>query len=58
MQNFYKEIVDEHKRTFDPGNIRDLVDTYLLEIDLAKREGREEFLFGGKDPDRQNALSV
>lgn len=53
MQDFYKEIVDEHKKTFDPNNIRDLVDTYILEIELAKNEGREEFLFGGKDADRQ-----
>ena len=50
MQDFFKEIVDLHKATFDPSNIRDMVDTYLLEIESAKRDQRSELLFEGKDP--------
>ncbi|CAG7828195.1 unnamed protein product [Allacma fusca] len=53
MQEFFKEIVDLHKATFDPNNIRDMVDTYLLEIELARKDQRFELLFEGKDPDRQ-----
>ena len=53
MTEFYKEIVQSHKDTFDPNNLRDLVDTYLFEIEQAKEEGREEFLFEGKNSDRQ-----
>ncbi|ODN04952.1 Cytochrome P450 18a1 [Orchesella cincta] len=53
MAGFFREIVEEHKATFDPSNIRDVVDSYLLEIETAKAEGRDEYLFEGKDPDRQ-----
>lgn len=50
MAGFFREIVEEHKQSFDPSNIRDVVDSYLLEIETAKAEGREESLFEGKDP--------
>ena len=46
---FYKEVIDEHRRTFDPENLRDLVDTYLLEIQKAAELGKEKELFEGKD---------
>lgn len=48
MAGFFREIVEEHKQTLDPSNIRDVVDSYLLEIELAKAEGK--VLFEGKDP--------
>lgn len=47
MFDFYREVINEHKRTFDPDNIRDLIDTYLAEIEKAKIEGRE--LFDGRN---------
>lgn len=47
MFEFYREVIDEHKRTYDPENIRDLIDTYLAEIEKAKIEGRE--LFDGRN---------
>lgn len=50
MATFFREIVEEHKRTFDPSNIRDIVDSYLLEIETAKAEGRADTMFEGKDP--------
>ncbi|XP_026468203.1 cytochrome P450 18a1-like [Ctenocephalides felis] len=53
MFNFYQEVIDEHRRTFDPSNIRDLVDTYIAEIQKAKEEGRDGELFEGKDHDQQ-----
>lgn len=53
MREFYKEIVQKHKDTFERDNIRDLVDAYLYEIEDAKKEGRADQLFEGKDPDRQ-----
>lgn len=49
MFEFYREVISEHKETFDPNNIRDLVDTYLAEIMKAKEEGRSNELFEGKD---------
>jgi hypothetical protein len=49
ISNFYQEIVDYHKSTFDPNNIRDVIDSYILEIQNAKEEGRQERLFDGKD---------
>lgn len=49
MFDFYREVIDEHKRTFDANNIRDIVDTYLEEIQKAKAEGRDAELFEGKD---------
>lgn len=51
MFQFYKEIIDEHRRTFDRDNIRDLVDTYLMEIEDAKLTNKE--LFEGMDHDTQ-----
>ncbi|XP_066995612.2 cytochrome P450 18a1 [Anabrus simplex] len=51
MGAFFQETLDEHRETFDPCNIRDLIDTYLLEIQHAKEEERQ--LFDGKDHDRQ-----
>ncbi|KAJ9590643.1 hypothetical protein L9F63_016314 [Diploptera punctata] len=48
MSEFFQETVDNHRATFDPSNIRDLIDTYLAEIQNAKEEGRGETLFEGK----------
>lgn len=53
ISGFYQEIVDYHKSSFDPNNIRDVIDSYILEIQNAKEEGRSEQLFDGKDSDRQ-----
>ncbi|KAF4524243.1 hypothetical protein B566_EDAN008789 [Ephemera danica] len=53
MSAFFQEIVDSHHDSFDPENIRDIVDSYISEINCAKEEGREEQLFEGKKPDRQ-----
>lgn len=49
MFEFYREVIESHKATFDPNNIRDLIDTYLVEIQTATEEGREGELFEGKD---------
>nr|ARN17925.1 cytochrome P450-2 [Cephus cinctus] len=53
MANFFQQAVNQHRATFDAGNVRDLVDTYLLEIEKAKVEGREATLFEGMNHDRQ-----
>ncbi|EZA54128.1 hypothetical protein DMN91_001114 [Ooceraea biroi] len=53
MADFFQETVNQHRVTFDKNDIRDLVDTYLLEIQQAKEQGREGTLFQGKDHDRQ-----
>lgn len=53
MFAFYKEVIEEHRRTFDSSNIRDLVDTYLLEIENAKLNDSERELFEGNDHDEQ-----
>lgn len=49
MADFFQETVDQHKATLDENNVRDLVDTYLLEIQKAKAEGRDDALFQGKN---------
>jgi len=49
MGEFFQETIDNHRATFDPSNIRDLVDMYLAEIQRAKEEGTGEALFEGKD---------
>lgn len=53
MFEFYKEIIDDHRRTFDRDNIRDLVDAYLLEIEIAKENNVAHELFEGMDHDTQ-----
>lgn len=53
MAQFLQETIDEHKKTFDPGHLRDLLDTYLFEIQKATEEGTGHYLFEGKDHDRQ-----
>nr|XP_018918263.1 PREDICTED: cytochrome P450 18a1 [Bemisia tabaci] len=53
MAQFFEEIVQEHRKTFDNGNIRDVVDAYLQEIEVAEEEGRTDELFEGKDHNRQ-----
>ena len=53
MFDFYREVIDEHKKTFDSANIRDLVDAYLDEIANATAEGRDDELFDGKDQETQ-----
>ncbi|KAK7873113.1 hypothetical protein R5R35_006343 [Gryllus longicercus] len=53
MADFFQETVDKHRETFDPSNLRDIIDTYLLEIERAREEGRGHVLFEGKDHDRQ-----
>lgn len=49
MAEFFQETVDNHRETFDPDNMRDLIDTYIQEIDLSKKEGRDTMLFEGKN---------
>lgn len=49
MAEFFQETVEDHKQTFDPSNIRDLIDTYLFAIERANEEGRSEHLFEGKN---------
>jgi 26-hydroxylase len=49
MGEFFQETIDNHRATFDPSNIRDLIDTYLAEIQHEKEEGRGETLFEGRD---------
>ncbi|EDX16681.1 cytochrome P450 18a1 [Drosophila simulans] len=53
MQRFYQDVIDDHKRSFDPNNIRDLVDFYLCEIEKAKAEGTDAELFDGKNHEEQ-----
>nr|CAH7768007.1 unnamed protein product [Callosobruchus chinensis] len=53
MAKFLQETIDEHKKTFNPEHLRDLLDTYLYEIQKANAEGNGHDLFGGRDHDRQ-----
>lgn len=57
MQRFYQDVIDEHKRSFDPSNVRDLVDFYLCEIEKAKADGTDAELFDGKNHGEFGALT-
>lgn len=49
MSGFFQEQLEEHRRTFDRNNIRDIIDSYLLEIQMAKESGTADYLFEGRD---------
>lgn len=49
---YFQSIIDEHRNTFDPNLVRDLVDAYLLEIMHNKETGKPD-LFHNLDSDRQ-----
>lgn len=49
MADFLQETIEDHRKTFDPSNLRDLLDTYLQEIEKAIEEGTDRHLFEGKD---------
>lgn len=49
MAQFLQETIDEHRRTFDPSHLRDVLDTYLYQIQKANEEGTSHHLFGGRD---------
>lgn len=53
IADYFQTIIEEHKSTFDPSCVRDLVDAYLLEIEHARDNGKINQLFEGLDPDRQ-----
>ncbi|XP_014480546.1 PREDICTED: cytochrome P450 18a1 [Dinoponera quadriceps] len=52
MAAFLEKIIEEHKVTFNEDNIRDLVDSYLLDIKRAKEENRVDQLVYKDNPDR------
>nr|QRG28708.1 CYP18A1 [Chilo infuscatellus] len=53
MFAFYQTLIDEHRQTLDVNNARDLIDTYLIEMDKAETEGRAKDLFEGRDHELQ-----
>lgn len=53
MAEFLQETIDEHRKSFDPSNLRDILDTYLYEIQKADEEGKGHHLFEGRNHDRQ-----
>jgi len=53
MVEFVRFIIKEHKETFDPEAPRDLVDSYLLEIENAKEAGNMDQVFDSMDPELQ-----
>jgi 26-hydroxylase len=55
MFQYYKEVIDRHRKTFDKENIRDVIDFYLLEIANAdeQKSSQQSGLFEGVDEDEQ-----
>lgn len=49
MFEFYQTLIEEHSATLDIDKARDLIDVYLIEIEKAKKEGKEGELFEGRD---------
>lgn len=49
MAQFLQETIDDHRMTFDPSHLRDLLDTYLYQIHKANEEGTEHHLFEGRN---------
>ena len=52
MLEFVRFIVNEHKVNLDSENPKDLVDSYLIEMESAKKAGNLDQVFD-KDPERQ-----
>ncbi|KAG8556512.1 hypothetical protein GDO81_018102 [Engystomops pustulosus] len=40
---FLKEIISEHKKTWNPDDVRDFIDAYLLEMEKVKEDGKSTF---------------
>ena len=36
LREFYQETIEKHQKTFDPENIRDVIDAFLLEMQNSK----------------------
>lgn len=53
MSQFFQETVDSHRVSYNSSNIRDLIDTYLQEIEEKAENGSDSPIFNGKNPDRQ-----
>lgn len=49
MAQFLQETIDDHRKSFDPSHLRDLLDTYLYEIQKADEVGNGHNLFEGKN---------
>lgn len=41
--SFFKNIADDHRKSLDSDNIRDIVDAYLVQQDKASKEKKENF---------------
>lgn len=52
MFQYYKEVIDQHRESFDRDNIRDIIDSYLLELEKSKN-AQDTKLFEGVDEDEQ-----
>ena len=53
MLQFVKGVIAEHKEQLDPEHPKDLIDSYLLEIEKIKHEEEHQELFHGYDPEKQ-----
>ena len=53
MLQFVRKVVAEHKEHLDPENPKDLIDSYLLEIEKIRNEEEHQELFHGYDPEKQ-----
>lgn len=50
---FFQRIIDDHRITFDGSQTRDVLDSYLQEIQKAELNGYSEYLFQGKEHNSQ-----
>jgi len=53
MLEFVQFIVEEHKSQLERNNPKDLVDSYLIEIEEAREAGTLEQVFDSMDPEKQ-----
>ena len=53
MLKFVQFIIKDHKATLDHENPRDLVDSYLIEMENAQKPGHQDQVFDQKDPEQQ-----
>ncbi|XP_018310095.1 cytochrome P450 18a1 isoform X2 [Mycetomoellerius zeteki] len=53
MAEFFQEVINQHRASYNENNINDILDAYLYEIQKATDENREDQLFEGKDKLRQ-----
>ena len=53
MLQFVRKVIADHREQLNPEHPKDLIDSYLIEIEKVKNDEERKELFHGYDPERQ-----